>query len=169
MRTFLVATVLTSIATWACADEQHPPRANAATSTDQPTAPTVRSIADGVEAADVGDFHISIDRVCRLTANSAAKHETQFRIDLPGDCRLVLTKTGEAQIVRTRRGLTILVISSKPLPVGRFCDSRLRAVVVSAKGEILVSKTQQRIRLCARGPYDEKMFHTLALDLAKPE
>jgi hypothetical protein len=86
---------------------------------------------------------------------------------MPEGCTFGKRKPGgPVQIETTSRGLTVLVVSSKPLD-GRDCDTRVRALVVGKHG-VEVSSEEQEISMCgADGPFDTPAFITLATS-AKP-
>lgn len=111
--------------------------------------------------ASVGGTTIRL-KECRLTVQANDRSpESRADVPLPGVCRFVLGADGKPQTVNTGRGPTLLAMSSTPLPDGRFCDTRVRAIVVR-DGGVVISESEQRIRSCATGPFDTKMFHVLA-------
>lgn len=116
------------------------------------------------DAVTLTGSDLRVGRDCRATF-SMGVYRAQWRIDLPFDCKISRRKTGEPQIVKTRMGAALLVISSSGRIGERFCDSRVRAIVVSSEGRVYVSRHQQRFRLCSAGPFDEKMFQALAADV----
>ena len=113
----------------------------------------------------VGDLRLTISG-CVLKMDSRDDHDT-YEIPLPGNCRFIVDRDGTPQIVETLLGPVLLVASSFPLTGRRLCDTRIRAIVVQ-KGKVLISQDEQRIRSCATGPFDTKMFHVLAGSVVTP-
>jgi hypothetical protein len=119
------------------------------------------SLSDSARAhkTTVGTIALQIDD-CVLRVHSN-QFNAVYEINLPGACRFVVSKSGAPQIVETGLGPTLLIVSSAPLADSRLCDTRVRAVVVQ-NNRVLISQDEQRIKSCARGPFDTKMFHVLA-------
>jgi hypothetical protein len=113
----------------------------------------------------VGDLTLTLSG-CVLKMDSGDDHDT-YDIPLPGNCRFIVERDGTPQIVETLLGPVLLVASSFPLTDSRLCDTRIRAIVVQ-KGRVLISQGEQRIRSCATGPFDTKMFHVLAGSAVTP-
>jgi hypothetical protein len=121
----------------------------------------------GSAVASVGPTMIRLQD-CRVTVQASVRSpESRTEIPLPGGCRFVLDADGKPQTVNTGRGPTLLAMSSTRLPDGRFCDTRVRAIVVR-DGGVVISEREQRIRSCATGPFDTKMFHVLAESVKGP-
>ena len=132
---------------------------------DSPTIEYTLSDSARTHEARVGAVMLQVED-CQLRVRSDqlnAIHPT----GLPGACRFVVGKGGGAQVVETSFGPTLLIASFARQPDSRFCDTRVRAVVVRSN-QVLISQDQQRIRSCARGPFDTKMFHVLARSAKAP-
>lgn len=78
----------------------------------------------------------------------------------PPTCQFAVDHQGKPQIVQTRQGPALLVVAPQPLPNSKWCDTSVRAVVLR-EGRIFISEDTQRLRSCAPGPYDSKMFEVL--------
>jgi hypothetical protein len=98
---------------------------------------------------------------CTLLVQRRAPETTSVMLPLEGDCRFILERSGVPQVVMTTVGPALLVAASQPHPDGKRCLTRVRAVVIG-ESEVGVSDQEQRIRSCAAGPFDAKMFHVLA-------
>ncbi len=107
--------------------------------------------------AAVGDLFLE---ACSLTfkpSSDAAPITT--KIDLPEPCQFAKDKSGAAQMVKTDRGPTFLIVTSRPK--GNDCDTRARAVVIGTTG-LLVSTKEKRFASCSTVAMDAMMFHVLA-------
>jgi hypothetical protein len=101
-------------------------------------------------------------RGCRLEAEWAGGKRTAIDIELPGDCVFVTTTSG-VQVMKTKQGQAVLVVSSHPDPkIPGDCDTHVRAVVSNGE-RLAVSSEEQVIAMCgAKGPWDTMMFEILA-------
>lgn len=104
---------------------------------------------------------------CVLTARSEDGETASVSVGLPGECVFARMPEGELQSTLTDAGLVALVVSSAPLPEGRWCDTRIRAVLLDPD-RLAVSADQQDIRLCSRGPFDDMLVETLAQSVDVP-
>jgi hypothetical protein len=143
----------------ACADTgESASRADSVADTHS-AAPSAQQ-SPATDVASVGNTTVHLAN-CRATVQvSGRASNASAAIPLPGPCRFVVDTNGKAQVVNTAAGRTLLVMSATPLPQSRFCDTRVRAIVVR-DGHVAVSEGEQRIRSCATGPFDTKMFHVL--------
>jgi hypothetical protein len=112
-------------------------------------------------SATVGKAKLALHG-CRLEVAWVGGAKTTKDIELPEPCLFVTTRAG-AQVVKTDRGQTLLVVSSRrDEATEKDCDTKVRAVVVNAD-RVAVSKEKQEIAMCgADGPFDTILFHTLA-------
>jgi hypothetical protein len=132
---------------------------------NSPTAEYALSASARAHKTTVGSITLQIDD-CELRVQSD-QFNAVYEMKLPSACRFVVGKGGDPQIVETGPGPTLLVVSSAPLADSRLCDTRVRAVVVQ-NNYVLISQDEQRMRSCARGPFDTKMFHVLARSAKAP-
>jgi hypothetical protein len=95
---------------------------------------------------------------CVLLAESGTAR-IEHRFEFPGACRFAVDDHGKTRVVETDTGPALIVESSKPL--AQDCDTALRVVVLTREGPRL-SKSEQRVAMCAPGDWDEMMFHVLA-------
>jgi hypothetical protein len=112
------------------------------------------------ERARVGAFTLGL-RDCVVEVARDGREKVDLPLGLPGECSFVRAQSGQVQTVETARGTTVLVVSARPLPGSRFCDTRIQALVIRP-GAVHASRDEQRIRCCSRGPQDELMFRVLA-------
>lgn len=111
-------------------------------------------------------------RDCELVYGSGAA-ATPLPTQLPAPCQFAKGKDGAVRIVESEAGSVLIVESSRseaaPSPGGATsdCDTRLRGVVVTAKG-VQLSRDTQKVATCAPAHWDEKMFHVFSLQLVEP-
>lgn len=99
------------------------------------------SAADCVLAAEIGEQRLV------------------HRFDFPAECAFASDASGAVRIVETDMGKAVMVESSRPLE--RDCETATRVVVLTKQGP-RVSKTAQRVIVCAPFDWDAMMFHVLA-------
>ena len=118
----------------------------------------VASVAERAEIAGVG---ITL-RGCQLAIQRATGAEIQT-IDMPEPCKLGRKPDGSVQVVNTKQGATVLVISSRPsTETAGDCDTRKRALVVD-HGRVRISPKEKKSAGCSTtGPFDEPIFIVLA-------
>lgn len=170
MTTVLGRIVVALMATTGCRATPAPPERAPAPAHEEPTPQVIEAYTSPTDAEHVATAGTAtVDgaalrlSACRVYADFGKGQTAELQLSLARECLFATTKAGTAQVVRTDRGPTFLIVSSTPRPGSRFCDTRIRAIVVIPTG-LLLSKHEQRIKLCSRGPYDETMFHALAAD-----
>lgn len=119
--------------------------------------------ADNPVEVSLGSGVLSLEG-CRVTFAPWSGPQVTRGVELPGSCQFALGEDRRPQMLTTSRGVTLLTMSQRSLPNSRFCDTRIRAVIVD-RGQLLISTQEQRVRSCARGPQDPEMFHALALSV----
>jgi hypothetical protein len=183
MRAQISAVILSACAVLACASTERPnttaaqpveeraqpiqeaARAQplAAAPPEQPSPPPSASVLN--EQVKVGSALLTLEG-CQLTIESSGTIQ-KYALPMPDGCTFGKRKAGgPVQIETTKRGLTVLVVSSKV--VGPHdCDTHVRAIVVDKK-DVAVSTDEQNIGMCgADGPFETPMFVVLAAS-AKP-
>jgi hypothetical protein len=127
--------------------------------------PTAAASATAAEQVNVGNTLLKLEG-CELTVESAGTTQ-KHALPMSDGCTFGKRKPGgPVQIETTKRGQTVLVVTSKPQG-GRDCDTHIRALVIDKQG-IALSSEEQEISMCgADGPFDTPMFITLAAT-AKP-
>jgi hypothetical protein len=123
---------------------------------------------DGPEPIEVGppDQTVEIDGVtlglvadaCVLTAE-VGERRLVHRFEAPGACMFATDGAGAIRVVETDTGKALMVESSKPL--GHDCETMTRVVVLTKQGPRL-SRSAQRVAVCAPFDWDAMMFHVLA-------
>lgn len=123
--------------------------------------PDPQSVASGAEQAEVDGVSLAL-RGCQLAIQTDTGTEIKT-IDLPEPCKLGRKPDGSVQVVNTKQGATVLVISSRPSAESAGdCDTRKRALVVN-RARVKISTKEKRSAGCATtGPFDEPLFVVLA-------
>lgn len=66
--------------------------------------------------------------------------------------------SGRPQIVATNVGKVIAIVDSKPLQGRNDCETTIRGILVTSRGQVKLSPGAQNVSTCSLGPWDEKMF-----------
>jgi hypothetical protein len=132
-----------------------PPTASA-----QPVADP-QAVAPLTEQAELAGVSLAL-RGCQLSIRTDTGSWSQT-IDLPEPCKLGRKPDGSVQVVNTKQGATVLVISSRPsADTAGDCDTRKRALVVD-QGRVKISTKEKKSAGCGiTGPFDEPIFIVLA-------
>lgn len=163
----LAAAVLAAVASVsaACARD---PASDSRTSDAHPVsaadAPASESNSTGsVETAEVAGTQLRLASAsCSIDVRpAAAGASVALKPALSLPCHFVVDTNGKPQVVATPQGGVLLVASFDRRPDSRFCDTRVRAIIVTA-ADATLSVGEQKIRSCDRGPFDTKMFFVLA-------
>jgi len=86
----------------------------------------------------------------------------QYRFDFPAECTISPGHEGRPRVVPTPAGQVVIVeASAAPSEAGGWCDTRFRAVIISATG-VAVSDDVQSVGSCGPQVWDEKTYHVLA-------
>lgn len=120
-----------------------------------------QAAASVAEQTEIAGVKLSL-RGCLLTIQTDTGSEIKT-IDLPEPCKLGRKSDGSVQVVNTKQGATMLVISSRPsTETAGDCDTRKRALVVD-QGRVRISTKVKKSAGCGTtGPFDEPLFIVLA-------
>jgi hypothetical protein len=120
-----------------------------------------QSAASVAEQAEVEGVSLTL-RGCQLAIQTDTGTEIQT-IDLPEPCKLGRKPDGSVQVVNTKQGATVLVISSRPsAETAGDCDTRKRALVVNRARVRISTKEKKSAGCVTAGPFDEPLFIVLA-------
>jgi hypothetical protein len=135
---------------------------------DSAVAPVEAEPETGPEPGEMStpDQTVEIDGVrmdlyaadCVLRAVSGAEILVH-RFEFPAACAFASDSSGAVRIVETETGKAVMVESSRPLE--QDCETVTRVVVLTKQGP-RVSRTAQRVAMCAPFEWDTMMFHVLA-------
>jgi hypothetical protein len=166
LRFILIAAFLS-----ACQSASHPPVDSSgldpgqAKRVDNSSRDAAASVGDDFAPRVVVVDDVSLQlRGCELLAHYSDGGRHALNVPRWEVCEFSRASDGSVQVIRTKRGPTLLVVSSQPdtSETGeRDCDTRIRGIVV-ARSALLLSENEQRIAMCGVGPFDELMFHVLA-------
>jgi hypothetical protein len=118
------------------------------------------------EQAEIAGVSLTL-RGCQLAIQTDTGPEIQT-IDLPEPCKLARKPDGSVQVVNTKQGAAVLVISSRPnAERAGDCDTRKRALVVD-QGRVKISAKEKKSAGCGTtGPFDEPIFIVLAASVER--
>lgn len=162
-----VIVALPMAACQAPAGEPKPPALHVDTTATTPTpgaqdlSASSQAAASVAEQAEIAGVKLSL-RGCQLAIQTDTASEIKT-IDLPEPCKLGRKPDGSVQVVNTKQGATVLVISSRPSGgTAGDCDTRKRALVVD-QGRVKISTKVKKSAGCGTtGPFDEPIFIVLA-------
>jgi hypothetical protein len=102
----------------------------------------LQSVASVAEQAEVDGVSLAL-RGCQLAIRTDTGTEIKT-IDLPEPCKLGRKPDGSVQVLDTKQGATVLVISSRPrAETAGDCDTRKRALVVD-RARVKISTKEKR-------------------------